>query len=287
MKRTLLISLTLLFSGILSAQYGTVFDNMKINSEILKMERKYAVYLPHDYESSQRSYPVLYLLHGAGDDQTGWVQFGEVLHIADKAIEEGRATPMIIIMPDASTGKRGYFNDPENDWRYEDFFFEELMPYVEKTYRIKGEKRYRAVAGLSMGGGGSFMYALHHPELFSSACPLSAYCGPLSLKELESRVKRYGWESVPKDKLEAWYKRHNAIELINDMPDEQKNAVRWFIDCGDDDFLYEGNSLAHIAMRKKEIPHEYRVREGGHTWTYWRESLPVVLSFISDAFHQH
>ena len=184
MKRTSLISLILLISGILLAQRGTVYDNQKMNSEILQMERKYAIYLPPDYVSSQRSYPVLYLLHGAGDDQTGWVQFGEVLHIADKAIEEGRATPMIIIMPDASNGKRGYFNDPENEWRYEDFFFEELMPYVEETYRIKGEKRYRAVAGLSMGGGGSFMYALHHPELFSSACPLSAYCGPLSLEEL-------------------------------------------------------------------------------------------------------
>ena len=71
------------------------------------------------------------------------------------------------------------------------------------------------------------------------------------------------------------------------MPDDQKKAVRWFIDCGDDDFLYEGNSLVHIEMRKKEIPHEFRIRDGAHNWTYWRESLPVVLSFISDAFHQY
>ena len=85
------------------------------------------------------------LLHGGGDDQTGWVQFGEVLHIADKAIREGIATPMIIVMPDANTGKRGYFNDIKGEWRYEDFFFEELMPFVEKMYRIKKEKRYRAV----------------------------------------------------------------------------------------------------------------------------------------------
>ena len=75
------------------------------------MDRKYAIYLPPDYETSQRSYPVLYLLHGAGDDQTGWVQFGEVLTIADEAINAGAATPMIIVMPDANTGKRGYVND--------------------------------------------------------------------------------------------------------------------------------------------------------------------------------
>ena len=269
------------------AQTGKVFDNLSMKSEILKMDRKYAVYLPPDYESSERSYPVLYLLHGGGDDQTGWVQFGEVLHIADRAILEGSATAMIIVMPDASQGQRGFFNDPKNEWRYEDFFFEEFMPFVEKTYRIKGEKRYRAVSGLSMGGGGTFMYALHHPELFSSACPLSASCGPLNLEDMERYKSRYGAENVSEEELEAWYQQHSAIELVKNSPAKELKSVRWFIDCGDDDFLYEGNSLVHIEMRKKEIPHEFRIRDGGHTWTYWRESLPVVLSFVSDAFHQH
>jgi enterochelin esterase-like enzyme len=271
----------------LNAQTGKVYDMLTMESEILNMERKYAIYLPPDYESSERSYPVLYLLHGAGDDQTGWVQFGEVLHIADKAILEGSATPMIIVMPDGNAKQRGYFNDPKNEWRYEDFFFEEFMPHVEATYRIKGEKRYRAISGLSMGGGGTFMYALHHPELFSSACPLSASCGPLSMDDLERRMERRGWKDFSKEEMETWYKRHSVLELLNDMSDKQTKAVRWYIDCGDDDFLFEGNSLAHIAMRKKEIPHEFRIRNGGHTWTYWRESLPEVLSFISDAFHQY
>ncbi len=287
MKRTLLIIAACAFTQLLAAQHGKVLDNLSMESAILKMERKFAVYLPPDYESSERSYPVLYLLHGSGDDQTGWVQFGEVLHIADKAINEGTATPMIIVMPDANTGQRGYFNDPKNEWRYEDFFFEELMPFVEKEFRIKGEKRYRAISGLSMGGGGTFMYALHHPELFSSACPLSASCGPLNMEEMERYATRRGYESGSKEQVEAWYKQHSVLELINDMPDDQREAVRWFIDCGDDDFLFEGNSLVHIAMRKKQIPHEFRIRQGGHTWTYWRESLPVVLSFVSDAFHQY
>ena len=107
-----------------------------MNSTILNSERKFAIYLPPDYETSQRSYPVLYLLHGSGDDQTGWVQFGEVLHLADKTIKEGKATPMIIVMPDANTGRRGYFKDIKGDWRYEDFFFQELIPHVEKTYPL-------------------------------------------------------------------------------------------------------------------------------------------------------
>src|SRR3954470_7866885 len=85
------------------SQSGKVYDNLSVKSKILNMDRKFAIYLPPDYETSQRSYPVLYLLHGAGDDQTGWVQFGEVQNIADKAIADGSATPMIIVMPDANT----------------------------------------------------------------------------------------------------------------------------------------------------------------------------------------
>src|SRR5690554_3163952 len=179
-SRLVVVILFLMFTWKTSfSQAGKVFDNLSLTSKILNGERKFSVYLPPDYETSNRSYPVLYLLHGAGDDHTGWVQFGEVLHIADQAIKEGIATPMIIIMPDANAGQMGYFNSIKGDWNYEDFFFQELMPHVEKTYRIKAEKRYRAIAGLSMGGGGTFMYALHRPDLFSSACPLSAFIGPL------------------------------------------------------------------------------------------------------------
>jgi len=267
------------------SQTGKVFDNLTIKSSILKSERKFAVYLPPDYETSERSYPVLYLLHGMGDDQTGWIQFGEVLRIADKAIKNGSATPMIIIMPDANTGKVGYFNTIEGDWNYENFFFEELMPTVEKMYRIKSKKRFRAIAGLSMGGGGSFMYALHRPDLFSSACPLSAYVGPLSVEDFKNRLQKNNSTIPDEAKVQSYFENHNAVSLINNLPVEKTKSVRWFIDCGDDDFLYEGNSLVHLAMRKKNIPHEYRVRNGGHTWTYWRESLPEVLKFVSQAFH--
>ncbi|HVX51401.1 MAG TPA: alpha/beta hydrolase-fold protein [Chitinophagaceae bacterium] len=269
-----------------NAQGSKVYDNLSMKSKILNMDRKYAIYLPPGYETSERSYPVLYLLHGAGDDQTGWVQFGEVQRIADEAIANGTATAMIIVMPDANTGKRGYSNDITGKWRYEDFFFQELMPYIEKTYRIKAEKRYRAVSGLSMGGGGTFIYALHHPELFSSACPLSAATGPASVEDLKSRLQKDN-PGLPDSTIVNYFNDQNVVSLVNNMPDSLKKSVRWFIDDGDDDFLYEGNCLVHIAMRKKGIPHEFRIRDGGHTWTYWRASLPVVLQFVSDAFHQY
>jgi len=285
MKKGIFIIALIIGSFSLQAQHGKVMDDLSLNSKILKGERKFSVYLPPDYDSSSRSYPVLYLLHGYTDDHTGWVQFGEVLHIADKAILSGDASPMIIVMPDADTGLPGYTNAISGNWNYEDFFFKELMPHVEDRFRIKKEKRFRAISGLSMGGGGTFLYALHRPDLFSSAAPLSAWMGPQNLKEMEDFANRENIKFDSKN-LESFLDRNNPLRLVDKMEAKELNSVRWFIDCGDDDFLYEGNSLVHIKMRDKMINHEFRIRDGGHTWTYWRTSLPTVLSFISDHFHQ-
>jgi enterochelin esterase-like enzyme len=285
MKKYIIILLILL-PALTFAQTGKVFDNLSMKSEILNMDRKYAIYLPPDYETSKRSYPVLYLLHGSGDDQTGWIQFGEVKYIADKTIKKGKSTPMIIVMPDANSGKRGYTNDATGEWRYEDFFFEEFMPFVEKRYRIKSEKRYRAIAGLSMGGGGTYYYALHRPDLFQAACPLSASARPINKEGAKSYMKRRGMSNASEKQVEDWLKKYDIHEMIKNMPEDKKKSVRWYIDCGDDDFLYEGNSLVHIAMRKNDIPHEFRIRDGKHDWTYWRHSLYDVLNFISIGFHQ-
>lgn len=280
------ITFLILFFGVSAAMaQSKVFDALSMHSNILNMDRKYAVYLPPSYETSDRSYPVLYLLHGGGDDQTGWVQFGEVQRIADKAFDDMIATEMIIIMPDADTGQRGYFNSPDNTWRYEDFFFEELMPYVENKYRIKPEKRYRAVAGLSMGGGGSYFYALRHPELFSSACPLSASVRNFSKEELKSRLARTN-TTYTDAQLDAYLQKQSSIPALENADLDQIKKVKWYFSCGDDDFLYEGNSLVHIAFRQKEIAHEFRIQDGAHNWTYWRTELPNVLEFVSNTFHQ-
>ena len=107
------------------------------------------------------------------------------------------------------------------------------------------------------------------------------------MEDIKAYLERRNIKGGSDDEIEAFFKRQSVLYLIENIPDDQKRAVRWYIDCGDDDFLFEGNSLVHIAMRKKEIPHEFRIRDGGHTWTYWRTALPTVLSFISDAFHQY
>ena len=274
-----------LFSGL--SQSGKVMDQLTLDSKILKGERKFAVYLPPDYDTSTRSYPVLYLLHGHTDDQTGWIQFGEVRHITDNTIKKGKATPMVIIMPDADTGQPGYTNAISGKWNYEDFFFEELMPHVEERFRIKRNKRFRAIAGLSMGGGGSFLYALHRPDLFSSVAPLSASLGPQKVEEMkEFTYLGYTSANHNKEDFENYNKRNNALHLLDQLNLKALNSVRWYIDCGDDDFLFEANSLMHIKMRKKGVKHEFRIRDGGHNWTYWRSALPSVLEFIAQKFHQ-
>lgn len=284
------ICITILMCIIASAvwaQGGSVYETRTVKSDILKMERKYAVYLPSGYEESDQSYPVLYLLHGAGDDHTGWVQFGQVQTIADQTISGGKAARMIIVMPDANTGKRGYFNDIEGAFDYEDFFFKELIPHIEKNYRVRTERRYRAVAGLSMGGGGTIFYALHQPDLFAAAAPLSASTGSWTIEQQKERLNNPG---ISDQKIETYFKRHSINGILNNASEEDLKkikSIRWYISCGDDDFLYEGNALMHIAFKKKEIPHEYRVKDGAHTWSYWRMELPLVMEFVSKSFTQY
>jgi S-formylglutathione hydrolase FrmB len=283
-----LFQISILFtSTLVLAQDSKVFDNLKMNSEILNQERSYAVYLPPDYDSSDRSYPVLYLLHGLGDDQTGWIKLGDVQRISDESINSGISSPMIIVMPDAGSGIVGYINQPNRDWLYEDFFFEELMPYVESKFRIKKQKKYRAISGLSMGGGGTLVYALHRPDLFSSAAPLSPAIGPTDIDDFHKWISRYNFYFNDKIETQKLLNANHPIILIEKQSKEDLNSVKWYLDCGDDDYLYEDSSLLHLAMKKKGVEHEYRVRDGAHNWNYWKGSLPKVLGFVSINFHQH
>jgi enterochelin esterase-like enzyme len=289
MKQLITIMILALFSVSGICAQSVVYETRTVKSEILKMERRYSVYLPDNYDKSDQSYPVLYLLHGAGDDHTGWVQFGQVRHIADKTVTEGKAGPMIIVMPDANTGRRGYFNDIQGDFDYEDFFFKELIPHIEKTYRVRSERRYRAVAGLSMGGGGTIFYSLHHPDMFAAAAPLSASTGSWEKEQLKSRLGNAA-NSITDVQLEAYFKRHSVEEIIKNVSKEELDkikSIRWYISCGDDDFLYEGNSMMHVLFRKSGIVHEYRVKDGSHTWSYWRMELPLVMEFVAKSFMQH
>ncbi len=290
MKKVLPILLSLFFiNGY--AQQGTVKESLKVKSTILGKEVEYNIYLPADYDKSNRNYPVLYLLHGYTDDETGWTQFGESHMIADKTIQSGEAAPMIIVMPDG--GVSWYINSFDGKTKYEDFFVKEFIPFIDATYRTRVKKNYRAIAGLSMGGFGTFTMATKYPELFAAAAPLSA--GVFTDAEIIAMPEDnwnnvfgilYGKDLKGAARLNDHYNKNSILKIIETGNTDDLKKVRYFIDCGDDDFLIKGNMAVHAAMIDKKVPHEFRVREGGHTWTYWRTSLPEVLKFVSDSFHQ-
>ena len=162
------------FSG--DAAAGQVLEGLKLSSTILGRDVAYAVYLPPDYATSSRRYPVVYLLHGYTDDESGWIQFGEVNLAADRAIAEREIPPMIIVMPDG--GVTWYINDVSGQVRYEDMFVQELIPYIDATYRTRPSREFRGIAGLSMGGWGTLVHSLRHPELFAAGAAFSAAVWP-------------------------------------------------------------------------------------------------------------
>jgi S-formylglutathione hydrolase FrmB len=196
---------------------------------------------------------------------------------------------MIIVMPDAEN--TFYMNHASGKYQFEDFFMKELIPYIEKTYRCLAEKKYRAIAGLSRGGFGALLYAIHYPQIFSSCAALSAAVrtdaevNAMPLKEFNDRFRMaFGDIKEGEKRITDFYNQNSILYLVEHMPEVQKKEVRFYLDCGDDDFLYRGNSLLHIAMRDLNIPHQYRVRDGEHNWTYWRTGLPAVLGFVSETF---
>ncbi len=294
MKRfnTSLLFIAFFLPSINAFAQGLIKESLTINSAILGRAVEYSIYLPDGYDRTNRVYPVLYLLHGYSDDETGWTQFGEVEAIAGKAIKEGDATPMIIAMPDG--GVSWYINSYDGKTKYEDFFVKEFIPYIDKTYRTRSEKRYRAIAGLSMGGYGSLLMATKHPELFSSCSPLSA--GVFTNDEIINASDEI-WKTVlgdlygkkdltGKNRITPYYEQNSILSLISKGDAKALSAVRYYVDCGDKDFLIKGNMALHGAMIDKKIPHEFRVRDGVHDWTYWRTALPEVLKFASVSFHQ-
>ncbi|MEO5649044.1 MAG: alpha/beta hydrolase-fold protein [Ginsengibacter sp.] len=292
LKKLFICFLSLSFLNSSFAQNtGKVIEQTIIKSAILNKNVAYTIYLPPDYFSSERSYPVVYLLHGYTDDNTGWLQFGEINRYADKAIAEGTIPPMIIIMPNGDSS--WYINSYDGKEKYEDFFIKEFMPAVEKKYRIKSEKRYRGIAGLSMGGYGTFIYAMKYPELFAAAAPLSAaifdddaITGMADKNYEQTFGQLFGRGLNGKDRLNtAWY-NNSILKMAETKPVDELKKVRYWIDCGDDDFLTKGNCLLHIVFTEKRVPHEFRVRDGAHNWTYWRTGIIDALQFIGQSFHQ-
>ncbi|MBQ2482119.1 MAG: esterase family protein, partial [Bacteroidales bacterium] len=190
MKR-LFISLLMILAFSAAASASKVVTD-SIYSKTLNFTHKYNVYLPDGYDRSDKKYPVVYLLHGMYGGYSDWQEMGKMKLVADELISSGEACEMVIVMPNAGDWdiykvQNGYYNIP--GWNYEDFFFKEFMPEVEKKYRVLGDKGHRAIMGLSMGGGGSVVYCQKHPDMFSSCYAMSAW---LDTKYTDEEKARQG-----------------------------------------------------------------------------------------------
>jgi len=279
---------------------GTVDNSQIVVSEILDREMSYSVYLPESYHTSTRDYPVMYLLHGMTGDHSDWITVGEVHSIAGEAIANGDAPEMIIIMPDGLYDAF-YINNYDGSIKWEDFFHEEFIPEVENRYRISDRSNSRAIAGLSMGGYGAMYHGIKYKEKFSAVYAMSAAF--LEVEPLQDDEEKSDWNR--EFHLKTWgpdnekgypenYKEHSIQEMFLAMTDEEMGLVSGnsreaplpaiFIDCGDDDFLLEENMNLVAILNSRDVPFEFRVRDGGHTWDYWRTALEKTMVFIGDSF---
>lgn len=256
-----------------------------IHSDILDAYRQYTVYLPASYEKeTARTYPVLYLLHGMSGVNTSWFNDQRCKDVMDQLVASGEAQEMIIVSPNAggvvNKDWNGYFNMP--GWAYEDFFYKEFIPHIEKTYRVRADKEHRAIAGLSMGGGGATNYAQRHPEMFCAAYAMSALMNIPAGSENPTADKNDKMSLLTKSVMD-----NSCVKYVQDADEARKNqlrSVKWFVDCGDDDFLLDRNIEFVQAMHRAFIPVEFRVRDGGHTNEYWHSALYTCLPFVSRNF---
>ena len=279
-----ILSLILLLGISISATAGKIVTD-SIYSKNLNCWQKYNVYLPTGFEKSAKQYPVVYLLHGLYGNYSNWDKSGGMKLIADELIGTGEACEMVIVMPNAGDSdvrnyQNGYFN--VEGWPYENFFYNEFLPEVEKKYRIIGDKEHRAVMGLSMGGGGSVVYCQRHPDMFSSCSAMSAW--------LDNKMGQVGGKNQKKDKLFIVCQSvsdNSAIDFVEKADEatvKKLRTVKWFIDCGDDDFLMDLSVLLYQKMRDKKIKAELRINNGVHNWEYWHLALRNALPFASRNF---
>ena len=242
--------------------HGTVARRW-YDSPSLGMKRRITIYTPAGYESSKQKYPVLYLLHGMGGDEEAWINLGRTSQILDNLIAQGKAKPMIVVMPngnvvqEAAPGESSLgFKKPTMqlpntmDGKYEETF-KDIISFVEGNYNVITEKSGRAIAGLSMGGYHSLHISRFYPNMFD-------YVGLFSAAIMyDEKVKSKVYENLDQTLLQQ---KNNGFKL-------------YWIGIGKTDFLYKNNVEFRSKLDSMKFPYVYRESEGGHTWTNWRTYL--------------
>lgn len=261
----------LLVPGKLTENYFEANQRGNLNqvwyeSPTLEMTRRLFVYTPYGYADSKEKYPVLYLLHGAGGDEDAWSTMGRACQILDNLIEKGLAKPMICVMPNGNPTqyaartlmideKQVDRNDPAMGMMgnlYPKSIVEDIVPFIEKTYRVDAKPKSRAIAGLSMGGGHTITTSLMYPGFFDYICPLSMGIG-----------MRFGNNQDNQEEVMKTYEtQFKALK--------KEGYKLYFLACGDTDFLFDSAKTLDKMLTDTGNKHTFFVTPGGHTWANWR-----------------
>ena len=237
-------------------------------------QRRMTVYTPAGYDNNTKEkYPVLYLLHGAGGDENAWSELGRAAQILDNLIAQGKAKPMIMVMPNGNGGqqavpgeypnsmyKPSFMNERTMDGAIEAAFVKDVVGYVDSHYRTIADKQHRAIAGLSMGGFHSLWISANNPETFDFVGLFSAAIS----RENPQGEYAYIYQDLDK-KLTAQFKKAPTL---------------YYIAIGDKDFLFNDNVNYRSKLDAKGVKYEYWETDGGHEWRNWRKYLNAFLQKI-------
>jgi enterochelin esterase-like enzyme len=259
-----------------------------LKSQLLNRDIKYAVLLPKEYDSLNSTYPVVYLLHGFGDDETAWYTWGDLQNYVD-ADDDGKI-PMIYVMPQ---GFNSYWvNQYDGAFPYMNMLVKEMVPQIDLLYHTIKDPQHRAVMGYSMGGYGALITTAKNPSVFKTGVVLSMSYRTDQQYMAESQS---GWDvqwgsifggigTRGAARLTDYYKENNPFYFFTNPNDISLKGQNYYFDCGDDEEnLSRPNDSLHGMLRNLNIKHEYRVRNGAHSWDYWHSALPEALRYISSA----
>lgn len=222
-----------------------------------------------DPDLQEEQFPVVYLLHGADGSYRDWPSKAD---LDDLASEYG----VIIACPDGQDS--WYFDSPiDPKMQFETFVTQELVGYVDGHYRTLPERRYRAITGLSMGGHGALWCAWRHPDVFGACGSMS---GGVDISQFPDRWNIHKRLGAYADNKQRW-QDHSVVSLVPKLKDGQQAII---IDDGSEDFFYKVNCELHDALLKAKISHDFTIRPGNHSWTYWVNSLDYHMLFFAKYF---
>jgi enterochelin esterase-like enzyme len=247
-----------------SVPHGTV-QTHSYQSKSLGTDRRLVVYTPPGYEGSSDRYPVLYLLHGSGSTETAWTERGRAHVILDNLIADGSLEPLVVVMPfgfafQRAPGARG--DAAENKQQREGFwkdFVEDVIPMVDKTFRVYGDREHRAIAGLSLGGAQSLAIGLSRTDLFSRVAGFSSAMGAANNPQTGGV---------------------NFDEVLADADKINSQLKLLWIGCGTEDTLFASNLAFSDQLSKHKIEHTLRVTNGAHTFAVWQRYLNEVAPLL-------